>query len=107
MAPLKGTAHCFKHSARTAAARKRSASKGGKRSRVPNAATPYEVASIESLQTIVGRAVADTLKHPNSLQRSGILARLTMTAKSLFEVGEVQEQLEQLKDMLARRGGER
>ena len=102
-ASLIGESLCYNHSPTTAAIRQLSTVRGGRRQRVPNATAPVDVSTVEALQTIVGQAIADALVHENSIKRGSLIARLTMVAKALIEVGEIQPQLDQIKDLLARR----
>ena len=106
-AALTGESLCFNHSPTTAAIRQLSTVRGGKRNRVPNAAAPVDASTVEALQAIIGQAIADAQVHENSLKRGSLLARLVMVAKALIEVGDVQEQLESIKDLLMRRGDRR
>ena len=97
MAPLVGGRFCFIHD--PALADKRAVTRRtGRRRAVPNASAALDVSSVMELQKVLGQVVGDTLNHPNSLQRSAVLARLVMTAAKLLADFETRILLEQLRD---------
>jgi hypothetical protein len=93
MPALRGGERCYNHSPRSAHLRRASRAKGGQRRRIPNASLPAPVATIAELQAHLGRAIADALMHNNTLNRSGVVARLVLAAVKLLEVGELERRL--------------
>lgn len=101
MKPLKGSRHCFSHSAQTVHQRRVASSRGGKRHRVLNAKAPVPARSITDLQGHLEQAIADAMMHPNSLQRSMVIARLVLASARMIEVGDVERRLELIERQLA------
>lgn len=100
MKPLKGSRHCFAHSADTAHQRKAASSRGGQWRRVPNASAPTPVASIADLQQHIGQALADVLQHDNTLRRAMVVARLVMAAAKIIEDAAIIHRLDEIEARL-------
>lgn len=93
MAPMRGERFCFRHSPKTAKARKVASARGGRHGRIPKAHTPADVTSIDELQKHLGQVLADVMLHPNTLQRGATVARLLGEARQLIEVGDLERRL--------------
>ena len=87
---------CFAHDPARGRERAKARKKGGRNRRAPKIGSqPEEVRlrSVDAVQVLLERTVADTLAQENSAQRSRTLGYLVGMALKALEVGELEERL--------------
>ena len=106
-APLQGSDYCFWHSpehGQEAAEARRLGGLRRRRESITAGAYDFEgLGSIEEVRRLVEVAALDALGLENSVARVRVLAYLAVVAAKLLELGEVEERLEALEQMLGPR----
>jgi hypothetical protein len=100
MAALKGQRHCFSHSAHTVHQRRAASRRGGQHNRVPNAARISSPATTAMVMVELSQALADAKRHPNSLQRGMLIARVGLALMKVRELSEVEDRLDAIERRL-------
>ena len=104
MAPMAGSPYCFAHAPDRARERAEARKRGG-RHRSSGGGTaalgePVQLRDVASVQTLLERAVSDTLAQENSAQRSRTIGYLAGLALKALEVGELEDRLAALEARL-------
>ena len=104
MAPLADSDFCWVHDPRNADAAAEARRMGGlRRKREGTVAGAYHfegLSNVQDIRRLIEIAVYDTLGMDNSLQRSRTLAYLAQTALKSLEVGEVEDRLQVLEELV-------
>jgi hypothetical protein len=104
MAPMVDSQFCWAHDPANADAAEEARRVGGLRRKKEGAvAGAYSFAGLDNVHDIrrlIEIAVVDTLSLENSIQRSRALAYLAQMALRSLEVGEVQDRLQQLEELV-------
>jgi hypothetical protein len=104
MAPMVDSDYCWAHDPANAEAAAEARRMGGlRRKREGTVAEAYHFAGlshVKDIRRLIEIAVPDTLGMENSLQRSRTLAYLAQTALKSLEVGEVQDRLAVLEELV-------
>ena len=98
---------CFVHDPSRGRERAQARKKGGRNRRAPKVkGRPDEIRlrSVEAVQKLLERTVADTLAQENSAQRSRTLGYLAGLALKALEVGELEERLTALEMSMTVKG---
>jgi hypothetical protein len=104
---LKGGRYCFTHDPAQGAARAKARRRGGERRRIEHAGDssqiPTQVRTVRDATAILDYALAEALPLENSIQRGRLLIALVDAYVKAFEIGELEQRLEQLeKEILTR-----
>ena len=104
MAPLVESDFCWAHDPANADAATEARRVGGlRRKREGTVAGAYNfggLSNVHDIRRLIEIAVVDTLMIENSIQRSRALAYLAQTALKSLEVGEMQDRLQQLEELV-------
>jgi hypothetical protein len=100
MAALRGSGLCFNHSPTTAKSRSIARYKGGRQTRVPNAPTVISPATTAIVMLELTQALADAKRHPNTLQRGMLTARLGLALVKVIEVSQIEDRLDAIERRL-------
>ena len=107
MAPLTGSEWCFAHDPARGRDRAKARKKGGHNRRTPKVsqidAEQVCLRTVEAVQELLEGAVADTLGQENSAQRSRTLGYLAGLALKALEVGELEQRMAALEQLVAQR----
>ena len=104
MPPLEGKDTCWTHTPELAQARERARQKGGRNTRAPKWSpgdgSPPQYRTVDAIQGLLELAIADTLLLANTEGRSRTVGSLAGQLLGCLEVGELEERLKTLEELI-------